>query len=320
MAIQLKRGLHLAGAAALALALATGALAQVPPNIAQQNREIGPVVEVPKTAAVYGPLQQDEPYAKVAVVRAQQYGATPRAVLDVFKPTPVKGAKAAKPPILIFLPGGGGNIHGNGPNGKKFYDNITVWAAQNGMVGLLVQRESGPGVAWDQGAKNVGQAIEWARKNAAVHGGDLNRIYIWGHSQGGLTVSNYLSHPEFYPDGKIGVKAAVLSSGPYNLAPYKAPSAPAPAAGADGPDALLAQSALPGMKALTIPIFLTAAEIDPPQLVEVAHELQDQLCMAGHCPRYTRFKDHGHISAMYSVGTADVSVSKPVLDFIRSVH
>ena len=111
-----------------------------------------------------------------------------------------------------------------------------------------------------------------------------------------------------------------MCAGPYNLAPYKAPSSPPPVAGADGADALLAQSALPGMQALTIPIFLTAAEIDPPQLVEVAHELQDQLCMAGHCPRYTRFKDHGHISAMYSVGTADVSVSKPVLEFIRSVH
>jgi hypothetical protein len=122
---QHRRGLHLAGAAALALALATAALAQVPPEIAKQNREIGPVVEVPKTAAVFGPLQQDEPYAKVTVVRAQQYGATPRAVLDVFKPAPAKGAKAVKPPILIFLPGGGGNIHGNGPNGKKFYDNIS---------------------------------------------------------------------------------------------------------------------------------------------------------------------------------------------------
>ena len=318
MTISLKRQLHLAGVAAFACVLATGALAQVPPDIAKQNREIGPVVEVAKTSAVYGPLQPDEPYTNMMVVRNQQYGATPRAVLDVFKPTPAKGAKAVKPPILIFLPGGGGNIHGNGPNGKKFYDNILVWAAKNGMVGLLVQRESGPGVAWDQGAKDVGQAIDWARKNAAVHGGDLNRVYIWGHSMGGLTVSNYLSHPAFYPDGKIGVKAAVLSSGPYNLAPYKAPSTPA--AGGDGPDALMAQSALPGMKALTIPIFLTAAEIDPPQLVEVAHELQDQLCMAGHCPGYTRFKDHGHISAMYSVGTGDVSVSKPVLEFLRSVH
>ena len=320
MAIQFKRGLQLAGAAALAIAMATGALAQVPPDIAKQNHEIGPVVEVAKTAATYGPLQPDEPYVGMTVIRNQQYGATPRAVLDVFKPTRAKGAKAVKPPILIFFPGGGGNIHGNGPNGKKFYDNILVWAAKNGMVGLLVQRESGQGVAWDQGAKNVAQAIDWARKNAAVHGGDLNRVYIWGHSMGALTVSNYLSHPDLYPDGKIGVKAAVLSSGPYNLAPYMAPSNPPPAPGAEGPDALLAESALPGMKALTIPVFLTDAEIDPPQLVEVAHELQDQLCMAGHCPGYTRFKDHGHISAMYSVGTADVSVSKPVLAFIRSVH
>ena len=132
-------------------------------------------------------------------------------------------------------------------------------------------------------------------------------------------VSNYLSHPAFYPDGKIGVQAAVLSSGSYNLAHYAAPSTPPPSVGTDGPAALLAQSALPGMKALTIPVFLTVAEIDPPQLVEVAHELQDQLCMAGHCPLYTRVKDHGHISEMYSVGTADVSILKSVLDFFRSI-
>lgn len=66
-------------------------------------------------------------------------------MLDVFKPTSVKGAK---PPILVFFPDWGGNIHGNGPNWKKFYDNNTAWAAKNGIVGLLVQRESGSGVAW----------------------------------------------------------------------------------------------------------------------------------------------------------------------------
>ncbi len=315
MMIQFKRGLQLASAA-MALALATGALAQVPPAIAQQNREIGPIVENPRTAAAYGPLQPNEPYAGVTVLRNQQYAAIPRTILDVFKPTGVKG----KPPILIFFPGGPGNIHGTGPQGTKFYDNILVWGAKNGMVGLLVQRESGPGTPWDQGAKNVAQALEWAQKNPSIHGGDLNRIYIWGHSMGGLTVSNYLSHPELYPAGKVTVKAAVLSSGPYNIAPYKAPSAPAPAAGAPTAEALLAQSALPGMRALKIPVFVNSAEIDPPYLVEVAHELQDEMCMAGNCPRYNRWKDHGHISSMYSVGTTDVSVSKPVLDFLRSVR
>jgi acetyl esterase/lipase len=308
-----KRAMRLADeviALALSLLFGAAAWAEVPPEIAKQNREIGPVVELAKTAAVYAPLQSDEPYANTFVIRNHQYGASARAVLDVFKPAAPKG----KPPILIFLTGGPGDIHGNGQYGKRLDDNIMVWAVKNGMVGLLVQRESGQGVAWDQGAKNVGEAIAWARKNAALHGGDPNRVYIWGYSAGAWTLSTYLSHPEFYPDGKIGVRAAVLSSGPYDLAPYRAPSAPVPG----GPDALLAHSVLEGMKALTIPIFVTATEFDPPPLVELAHELGDQLCMAGHCPRYVRFKDHGHMSAMYSVNTSDVSVSGQVLDFIRS--
>ena len=54
-------------------------------------------------------------------------------------------------------------------------------------------------------------------------------------------------------------------------------------------------------------------------LVESTQMLRKQLCDAGHCPKFVIFKDHGHMSALFAVGTADVSTSKPVLDWIRSI-
>jgi hypothetical protein len=43
------------------------------------------------------------------------------------------------------------------------------------------------------------------------------------------------------------------------------------------------------------------------------------LCGAGRCPVYAAFKDHSHIWQNYSVGTADVSVSGPILKVLRNV-
>ena len=40
---------------------------------------------------------------------------------------------------------------------------------------------------------------------------------------------------------------------------------------------------------------------------------------AGRCPTYTVFKDYGHLSQGYSVGTTDTSVSGPILEVLRKV-
>ena len=311
----------LAAVAVAAVFAAGGAQAQVTPAMKAKIAEIGRVVDPPSTALVYRPLHGSPPYAGVTVVRDQSYGPDARNILDEF--TPASGAAART--VLIHVSGGAGNKIEPVPQGDAFYDNIMLWAAKNGMVGVNIQRRAGP--AWDASGTDVGLAIAWVKKNIARFGGDPARVFVWGHSAGAQAVSVYLSHPNLYGPEGIGVKGAIMMAGPYNISPVTVdapgislrmgPGAPVQTFPAGAPP--VAQSVLPGLKALTIPLFLAEGELEPPQLNALGEALNKELCAAGKCPKHMVFKDHGHMSEMFAVNTADTSTSAPVLEFIRSV-
>lgn len=314
-------------AAAISLAFVTAATAQVTPEMKAKIAAIGDVVDPPSTAALYRPLQPNAPYAGVTVVRDVKYGPDARNILDVFTPT----GGAANRPVLLFVPGGAGNKIEPVPGGDAFYDNVMLWATKNGMTGVNMQRRGGG--TWDATARDVSAAIQWVKANIAKHGGDPNRVFVWGHSAGAMSVANYLSHPETYGPGGVGVKGAVLMAGPYNLAPLQpahtdlvlrlTPGGPPVGMAALGPSPnpteQLEHSMLPGLKALNLPLFVSAAEIDPPMLVELAEILNRELTAAGKKPTFMIYKDHGHMSEIFAVNTADVSTSKPVLDWMKTI-
>src|SRR6266851_4708660 len=122
--------------AVIAAMCASAAFAQgspTPEEIAWKLQELGRVIDPPKTAALYAPLQEKEPYQGVKVERDVKYGPADRNLLDVFAPE----ANSAARPVLVFVHGGG-FVVGNkrGPNGSPFYDNIMLWAVKNGFVGV----------------------------------------------------------------------------------------------------------------------------------------------------------------------------------------
>jgi triacylglycerol lipase len=340
----MRRVLLLGAALTLAGAMAAGAaMAQMPADLAPKVREIGRVIDPGRTALIYGPLAQSEPYAGVKVTRDLAYGAAPAEQLSVFAPEQA----ARNRPVLIFVPGGQGNRREPVPMGEHFYDNIMLWAVKNGMIGVVMQRPGGQGAAWDSGARQIGQVIAWAKANAAANGGDPNRIFIWGHSAGSTALSVYLSHPEHWPNGDVGVKGAHLMAGGMNLAPLRvntppaqfapgfgggaaanrapptggAPGAPPPARGAgQDPAVLLERSSLPGLLKLDLPLFLSAAEFDPEERPAYVELLKEQMCAVKRCPTTTIYKDHGHMSEVFAINTADVSTSKPFLDWMRSIR
>ena len=108
-------------------------LAQVPPDIAEGIRKIGPINDPPGTAKLYAPLFADhkEPYPNVTVVRDIAYGTDPLQKLDVFTATPTPGAPK---PVVIFIHGGGFERGDKGRPRSPFYDNIMLWLTQQGMV------------------------------------------------------------------------------------------------------------------------------------------------------------------------------------------
>jgi triacylglycerol lipase len=74
-----------------------------------------------------------------------------------------------------------------------------------------------------------------------------------------------------------------------------------------------------GLKKVNIPLFVSRTEVDLPTSIEQAEVLNKMLCDAGRCPTYMVFKDHGHLSQGYSIGTTDTSVSGPILEVLRKV-
>jgi hypothetical protein len=72
------------------------------------------------------------------------------------------------------------------------------------------------------------------------------------------------------------------------------------------------------MKALALPLYLGSAEFDEDGTKTSADLLRQELCRKT-CPAYDLYKDHQHISVVYSFNTPDDSVSGPVLQWIRGV-
>ncbi|MEO5922682.1 MAG: carboxylesterase family protein [Bryobacteraceae bacterium] len=327
-----------------ALMLAGAAYAQVTPEIAKQLVNIGRGVCVPQTAQVYRPLQPNPPYSGITIARDQKFGPNGQDVADVFSAEKGGGNRT----VLIYVPGGAGNKLQGGPNGDVFYDNVMVWATKNDMVGVLMQRHAGAN--WDDPGRDVGLLVKWVGENIKKFKGNPNRVFIWSQSAGNQPVAIYMAHPELWGGKEVGVKGVVFMSSPgFSILPAVPPAAagfgtcnnpdgtpPAPVAAkgvgapkGDGkgkgapaqPDeaTLLARSNLAGLQKSKAQFFVSAAELDPPGVIVFAETLRDQLCAAKHCPQYALIKDHSHISEVMSPNTADVSVTGPILKWIKGV-
>src|SRR5262249_35772245 len=172
----------------------TRALAQMPPDIAEKVAALGRVVDPENTGKIYAPLQEKEPYAGVKVMRDVKYGSDVRNVVDIFVPE----TGAAGRPVLMFVHGGG-MIRGNKrPPRSAFYDNIMLFAARHGMVGVNVEYRLAPQFPWPAGNEDLAAAVRLVADKAADFGADPNRIYLMGHSAGATHVASYVSHPEFH--------------------------------------------------------------------------------------------------------------------------
>jgi len=300
------RMLPTTGAALLALSAA--ASAQVPPTIAEQVRAAGQSMD-PGIGAAYEPLFPPSAWDGVTIERDIAYGPDPLHRLDIFAGEEGGAGK----PVLLFVHGGGftrGDKHGT------FYpDNITLWAARQGMVGVNINYRLAPAHAWPAAAQDLRAAIAWVRANIAEHGGDPERIVLWGHSAGANHVADYVAHHEQRGAEAAAVKGAVL------LSPFYAPAPGAEPHAYYGSDAALqsAPQAIERLARAEIPLFLSYAEFDPQMMKDFGAELAVGLCSGGEgaCARTIYLRDHNHFTEGMAVGTRDQSLTGPLLDWMR---
>lgn len=299
-------------AAACGLALIAGtASAQVPPDIANQIREGGASLDPVASGALYAPLFANETYADLTVTRDVAYGADPLQKLDLYEP---KGAHDPLP-VMVFIHGGGftrGDKHG------PFYpDNLTAWAARNGMIGVNVNYRLAPATAYPGAAQDFASALQWVRKNIAAHGGDPDRIVLWGHSAGANHVIDYLGHKDLQGDEFKAIRGAVLLSPNY---PSQLPAEPSVYYGSD-PNVQLISPVTARLRASGVPLFFGYAQYDLPPMRTTADVMLGDLCqIAETCPAAIDLPDHNHYTEGDAVGTSDTSLTGPLLEWLKTVR
>ena len=90
------------------------------------------------------------------------------------------------------------------------------------------------------------------------------------------------------------------------------------------PETQLARSSLPALKKGTVALFLATAELDPGitgSMSAFNQTLHDELCKDGpsHCPTMLFAKGESHMSEVFSIDTADKTVSGPILAWMKKV-
>lgn len=318
---------RLAAGLCLALLLAGTGMAHAEPAPAAEvliKQAYRGIMGGPELRDLYAAQAEKPPYRGISVQRDVKYGPFGRDLLDVF--TADGGAKAAARPVLLFMHGGAflyGNKTSPGADGKPgpFFDNVMLWAARNGMVGVNIGYELAPSARFPQTQREIAAALDWIGAHAKEIGADPSRIYIMGHSSGAAQLAAYLGHEAY--QSRFPVAGAILVSGLYDYTmPMVGLSYPGngEAAGYFGEDPAKIAEATPigGLMRSAAPMLIVTAELDPELFHDQARQLVQGLCTLGHCPAIANLRGHNHSSEMMSVNTADASLTSVVLRFLKS--
>jgi acetyl esterase len=306
-----------AAASALWVPPAAAQITNLPPEVRAKIVEMGPVLNpdlVRTTMEMFKPLAAAKSSVGLKIDADVSYGPDARNKLDVYQ-MPHKAAT----PVLIFIPGGG-YVGGDKHSNDAIYANVGIYFARHGMLAINANYRLAPQHPWPAGAEDVGKVVTWAKANAARYGGNPDRIFLMGHSAGATHVASYAFDGNLHPREGAGVAAAILVSGLYEVTPEK----PAPNITAYfGADAgqYPARSPITHVKESKVPLFIAAAEYDPPFLAVPSLDLAAKACARdGKCPRFAWLKGHNHISELASFNTGDQELGSQILEFIRATR
>ncbi len=263
---------------------------------------------------LYAPFHETEPYHEIGVLRDQAYGPHERQRLDVFAPDGI----AEPRPVVIFVHGGGFVRGEHRTPGTPYYDNVGVWAARNGFVGVTMSYRLAPQHRFPAGPDDVAAAVAWVRENIAAHGGDPSAIVLLGQSAGASHVAGYGAREE----RDESVRALALMSGVYDFAPFES-EANIRAYLGDDPAKLRAASSVAGLVASNLPVLVCVSEFDTPAFHQQAKALTDALYERdGRCANFLYLPRHNHLSQIAHLNASRIEdrlLADRLAEFVR-VH
>lgn len=140
------------------------------------------------------------------------FGPTLDETLDIFP------ADAPNAPVFIFIHGG----YWRAFSAKEF-SGISLGLQPLGITTVVVNYALAPRVSLTEITRQARAAAAWVLRNIGDHGGDPTRVAIGGHSAGAHLSAMCLQTPwqADYGMAQDPFKAALLVSGPYDLAPLR---------------------------------------------------------------------------------------------------
>lgn len=255
---------------------------------------------------VFAGRHEREPYAGVRVTRDAAYGAHPRQRLDVFACEPPARARG----VLVFAHGGGYVSGDKRLPGTPYYDNVGVWAVRHGLAGVTMNYRFAPEARWPDGADDVAGVVAWIRDHADAHGGDPARTFLMGHSAGAAHIASYIARTPAAP-----VAGAILASGVYDLVAME--WSPRHRAYFGEPATYAERSSVDGVARSSVPLLVTAAELEPqkfhPQAERLARAVLEH---RGRLAPAAFFPGHTHFSPIFALGAGPCALDELLVTFV----
>lgn len=285
------------------LSLANGLRMGMPTHIQEGILEIHNNPEgsaLTQTNALYADAPRINRPAEVKSTLDISYGEHERHKLDVHVGTSRRGESLQ--PVVVYLHGGG-YLRGS----KESAHNVGEYFASLGLVGVSGTYRLAPEVQWPEGANDIGEMVEWIKKNIADHGGDPDRVFLVAKSSAAGHATTYALRPEVLEREYPSVAGVVLISGSLGT-------------GTEayfGVENLEHKQIFGNISQVEIPFLITHSEFDSESVSASALRLAFELTTDhGQMPRLRQLQGHNHYSPNISIGTSDRMLSDEILDFI----
>ena len=136
-----------------------------------------------------------------------RYG-TSAAQRILFWPAPAGAPGAARPPLAVFIHGGGWQ-HGS----PEMVAEKPAWFAAHGWAFASVGYRLLPDAPVEEQAADVGRALARLRSEAAARGYDPDRILLFGHSAGAHLTALVATDPRYAGDAFAAIRGAIPVDG-----------------------------------------------------------------------------------------------------------
>ena len=145
------------------------------------------------------------------------YGAGPRRMLDVYRPTTLPAD--AKAPVVVFVYGGSWR-----EGSRHDYRFIAEALTAHGIIVVIPDYRVFPEVSYPGFVDDTAAAVAWTVREIERYGGDAGRVFVTGHSAGAYNAAMVAFDPRWLrPYGLVPtqLRGFVGLAGPYNFLPIQ---------------------------------------------------------------------------------------------------